>query len=688
MPTTTLPVAPSLRKGQKSTAGLRLSVRPWQIHALWKALRVLSEKESGAAWVSKLQSETLLGASKRDLLDLIRVAEGLFLLEAAADGWALTPEGSAFRNAPHWRNWAPSNRAAVAISAAGITSCFLPPSVTISRPKILDLFAGAGGLGLGFSMSGFDVAVAVDNDPQACEAHKKNFPDHHAIRGDIFKIARDPRKFLREEAGVDPDSISGVVGGPPCQGFSFMGERVASDERNLLTSKFMDVVLAVQPKFFVMENVMGLLSSGARPEFSSYVLRLGKPIGEPASNIASCLPNIDSALAKRQPQFKKRLMSGIVEEAKATLGDSVKKRDTLGARILKAAEVIDSAAAKRFPKTYVGAALALAEAAWRKGSRSRVELAIALACESALRDEILTRDSLEAELKIAAKDLPTTLRGSVSGIIREFDAVPEATAWNGVKVGPILHHLIKRASRLYSVATPKVLSAFSFGAPQNRKRLFLIGIRKDLRTNFDFPEPTHSLPGESGTALPAAPTCREAIGDLPNLDDFPELIEGHEMDRRVVASIESPFAAHMRLDDLPKDDFSFPREGWNPYKIDCSRRTLHDKGIVSRINSVGGGLPEETSGRTRLHADKVSHTLRAGTREGKGSHTAVRPLHYRHNRVISVREGARLMGYPDWMFFHRTKWHGFRLVGNGVPAPLAAAIARQIGKTLGPRRAA
>ncbi|TOO40685.1 DNA cytosine methyltransferase, partial [Vibrio parahaemolyticus] len=122
----------------------------------------------------------------------------------------------------------------------------------------------------------------------------------------------------------------------------------------------------------------------------------------------------------------------------------------------------------------------------------------------------------------------------------------------------------------------------------------------------------------------------------------------------------------MRLEDIAEGDLSLPRESWNPDVIDCCNRTIHAEHVVERLKTLEPGKQEATSHKPRLHPDRQSPTLRAGTRENKGSHTAVRPVHYEHLRVVSVREGARLMGYPDWMTFHKTKWHGFRLVGNGV----------------------
>ena len=78
----------------------------------------------------------------------------------------------------------------------------------------------------------------------------------------------------------------------------------------------------------------------------------------------------------------------------------------------------------------------------------------------------------------------------------------------------------------------------------------------------------------------------------------------------------------------------------------------------------------------------VSNTLRAGTDGAHGAFTSPRPIHYKHPRCITVREMARLHGFPDWFRFHVTKWHGARQIGNAVPPPLARAVATAISNAL------
>jgi DNA (cytosine-5)-methyltransferase 1 len=84
----------------------------------------------------------------------------------------------------------------------------------------------------------------------------------------------------------------------------------------------------------------------------------------------------------------------------------------------------------------------------------------------------------------------------------------------------------------------------------------------------------------------------------------------------------------------------------------------------------------------KLSPDGVSNTLRAGTDGARGAFTSPRPIHFRYDRCVTVREMARLHGFPDWFRLHVTKWHGARQIGNAVPPPLSRAIATEVMKAL------
>src|SRR5208337_2444332 len=104
-------------------------------------------------------------------------------------------------------------------------------------PKVtlIDLFAGAGGLSLGAARAGFTVAAAVETDPNALETHRKNFPTTKHLRTDISGLSG---KDLLDFSGLGKGELIGIVGGPPCQGFSAIGKKHAEDPRNELFVHF------------------------------------------------------------------------------------------------------------------------------------------------------------------------------------------------------------------------------------------------------------------------------------------------------------------------------------------------------------------------------------------------------------------------------------------------------------------
>lgn len=122
--------------------------------------------------------------------------------------------------------------------------------------KMIDLFAGVGGLSLGFEMCGFEVVLANEYDASIAEAYIKNRHNPNMIVADITKLP------IKETFSKYRGCVDVVVGGPPCQGFSAKGKRKSiNDPRNFLFRYYVDVVATVFPRYFVMENVPGLLTT-------------------------------------------------------------------------------------------------------------------------------------------------------------------------------------------------------------------------------------------------------------------------------------------------------------------------------------------------------------------------------------------------------------------------------------------
>lgn len=241
----------------------------------------------------------------------------------------------------------------------------------------------------------------------------------------------------------------------------------------------------------------------------------------------------------------------------------------------------------------------------------------------------------------------------------------------------------------YQVRLPwRVLDAACYGVPQHRQRLILFGAKKGAEVP-DYPlamtnpaDGKRNIPG-----LPVGPTCSDAFGDLPDAERFETL---SEIDAVKTTAFKAPsaYAAEMRCMTNKAWHYGRVRD-WSPAYLTSSARTVHTEISKRRFAATAQGKVEPISRFFKLSPTGLSNTLRAGTDGARGAFTSPRPIHYEFDRCITVREMARLHGFPDWFRFHSTKWHGARQIGNAVPPPLARSIAFKVVEALGlkPRRA-
>jgi len=127
-----------------------------------------------------------------------------------------------------------------------------------NQPQIIDLYAGVGGLSLGATKANFKVAGAVEFEERIINSHAKNFPNTHHIHADVSKLSGSD---LFRLSNITSSSLAGLIGGPPCQGFSTIGKRNLLDERNNLFLDFFRLVIETMPAFFLAENVPGILNT-------------------------------------------------------------------------------------------------------------------------------------------------------------------------------------------------------------------------------------------------------------------------------------------------------------------------------------------------------------------------------------------------------------------------------------------
>jgi DNA (cytosine-5)-methyltransferase 1 len=235
----------------------------------------------------------------------------------------------------------------------------------------------------------------------------------------------------------------------------------------------------------------------------------------------------------------------------------------------------------------------------------------------------------------------------------------------------------------YRVRIPwRVLNAMNYGVPQDRQRLFLLGAKQGVRVP-DYPKETtttESNPfGRNGKK--ATPTCLDALADLSDVDQWDELMSSDSIENHEIGKL-TDYSRELRCDTDEAWHFGYMRI-WRHDILTSSMRTVHTDVSRKRFASTREGKIEPISRFFKLPRNGLCNTLRAGTDSSRGAFTSPRPIHFAYPRCITVREMARLHGYPDWFRFHVTKWHGARQIGNSVPPPLARAVANMIIADLG-----
>ncbi len=230
-----------------------------------------------------------------------------------------------------------------------------------------------------------------------------------------------------------------------------------------------------------------------------------------------------------------------------------------------------------------------------------------------------------------------------------------------------LDELISEFKRIgYVIAEPiKILDASRFGAPQKRKRLILIGSRKDV-TKANYPLETHDESEQNFN------TVGDAISDLATIPAF----VGQDIGVDASKLDYSGFRKSLAL--MPSGAYHLCHKRQTDGRVWGHIGSQHTPQSTMKFLSTEPGTVEKTSRFFKLSPSGLCNTLRAGTTSDKGAHTAPRPIHYLEPRCITIREAARLHTFPDWFQFHRTIWHGFREIGNAVIPLLAKSLGAEI----------
>ncbi len=586
----------------------------------------------------------------------------------------------------------------------------------------VDLFAGAGGFSEGFlqagdESAGYEFLLASDINENCELTHLARYNHQLGLNAKFL------RKDIRGEGFIEElvDLIGGrevdvVTGGPPCQSFSLAGKRREHDHKDDLFAGYLRVIARLRPKYFVMENVPGLLTkqggaflrqildairSIVDPDLRADVLRTGARV---AAELDGHDARLATALVQRLAGDPDGLPLELIDEAQAAF------RDATAAHLTYEVSKTDHDVL-----TIRHALRMLArEDSWR-------------ALLGAVRDEKaradIDDDAFAGRINqflddLAPQGVIRDARASLAGLSHRakadafatVDVILEALATPPVQAAASLVDLAKQTSlademaaavaaeSLYRIEEPILVNSANYGVPQERTRVIFVGCRND--------QPLI-------TAIPStvAPEDRVSVFEaLHDLDTIPGPGRSRPRAKAKTRSVDG------KPSESGKTYAEWSREGRIPLVHERLPEYFKSSGSYPDAGEVGG-LHNHVPSR---HNDKVvkrmQMMLEAGTygpelqerleAEGLGSgkrdYNVLQPsdaaptvmtipddfVHYRVARALTVREMARLQSFDDSFVFQGKRTTGgdrrksevpqCTLVGNAVPPLMARAIANSV----------
>ncbi|HCS86890.1 MAG TPA: DNA (cytosine-5-)-methyltransferase [Bacteroidales bacterium] len=606
--------------------------------------------------------------------------------------------------------------------------------------KYLDLFAGAGGFSEGFLQAYtddkyFDFRLASDINENCELTHRVRYNkmlglDADFLRQDIMEDSFLPNLIQR----LNGQEIDVVTGGPSCQSFSLAGRRRKLDKRDDLFYHYLKVIKALRPKYFIMENVKGILTKdGGRikerilREIRSIVddMKLDGLLAFLDENLKSildaslysclyikiCMEHSDADIDKLYETYFSNLEQQL-RNITIHLPYSVSKSDTSvntirhGLLLLKnkkhrddiRKQVIQLKTASHIDNdTFVGNYNAIVET---------------ISDESIL-ESLLTAVDTITDVYGDCEDGAKTLKKSLEILTFTFDEcidfVREQFA-NSKKTLDFLERMMK-VIRLYNISEPVVLLSSNYGVPQNRERVVIIGCRNDQELINEIPCTVKEKDKVK---------VYEALWDLNMIDNgdvvseykAPAIIQEYEPVKRLRGVQGEPekkghlFSEWSKMGRLGHR-FTFDEAPFYVSSIkDLNTKKKHQ--YMELFNHQTSCQNEKVRERLRIiakhkdYAEAKKELKEKGLDSHKRNYTVLNPLgqsptvctmpddfiHYSAYRPMTVREMARLQSFDDSFVFQGKRQTGgnnrqkeipqYTLVGNAVPPLMARAIANTI----------
>ncbi len=525
--------------------------------------------------------------------------------------------------------------------------------------KVVDLFAGAGGLSLGFMQTQkYDIKVAFENSPYMQDTYRLNHPGVE-VQGDVCAADYDAIKKKYGEIDV-------VIGGPPCQGFSNANRQKnhAISQNNMLVKQYIRAILELKPKAFVMENVSMLKSDVHRFYMEESDIETVKKCGVPVKSTPLHLLDaeyvFDGALdiVKDQQKIQQYLWPEQHYFELNVIYKAAKNLDKMKSALAKHKKKLCAAAAdyaKLSDNNHISRVSA--DAFQAVLDYYSVELD-ASALKSKIEPAIMIQRMLSKAQEIYENHIVVdaySVEDGIAAVIRSF------------AVYDYLEKVLQAPENDY-VLDKGVLCAADYGAPQKRMRFVVIGIKRSI-------SPKVALPKGRFDADEYR-TVRDAISDLEDVTPVFDLeddkngirIERKENLNELASALRNAEVLRNHIvtktTDIAMERFRALKQGQNFHALDESLK----------MNTYTDAARTQNTIYLRLNYDEPSGTV-VNVRKSMWIHPTL-------DRAISVREAARLQTFPDSFVFCGSKDKQYQQVGNAVPPIMAKSIAKKLAKIL------
>lgn len=525
--------------------------------------------------------------------------------------------------------------------------------------KVIDLFAGAGGLSLGFMQTNkFDIKVAFENNPSMQETYCFNYPNVD-VRGDVCNA--DYKQIEGKYGKIDV-----VIGGPPCQGFSNANRQHnhAINQNNMLVKQYLRAITELQPKAFVMENVSMIKSELHKfylnEDDEDIVTKYRIPTSKTEIFLLSknYVSNDDLKIVQDKELIKKNLWpEELYQEINIIFkacNNTQKLEKTLAKHHKKLLSILESCE-KEYDDNHIEEASNKALNIIRSYYKDEVHADVIFA---SIKEAIFLQRMLRMAKEIFDNNLLVE-----EYLITEKGLVASVYAY---AVYDYLLSVLQSEENGY-VINSKIVCAADYGAPQKRMRFVIIGVKKNITDKIDFPDAIF----HEGSYR----TVREAIVDLENVEPVYSLDKDSGKSLESVDGI-SELGEYLRDSRILKNHIitKTTENAMERFRILKQGQNFHSLTDSLKSNTYTDFTRTQNTIYLRLKYDEPCGTV-VNVRKSMWIHPTL-------DRAISVREAARLQTFPDSFVFYGTKDKQYQQVGNAVPPIMSKVIAEKIASVL------